>query len=61
VGDRFQRSGRVFVSGEKGDEHAGADDRNGKPDDAPKRPAKPIFFPHGDQRVDDNRYGQGNT
>jgi hypothetical protein len=33
-------------------------DGYGKPDDAPKRPVKTIFFPHGYQREDDKDYAQ---
>jgi len=43
--DFFQRPGFLNVSGEKGN-GIGAYDGQGEPDDAPKWPAKPIFFPH---------------
>jgi hypothetical protein len=46
VGDLLQRSGFLNVSGEKDNDGTGAYDRDGEPDDAPKWPAKTIFFPH---------------
>ena len=46
-------SSLLNVSGEKGNDGTGACDGDGEPDDAPKRPTKPILLPHGDQREDD--------
>jgi hypothetical protein len=54
----FQRSYLLNVSGEKGDDGAGAYDSDGEPDDAPERPAEAVFLPHGDQREDDENQGQ---
>src|SRR5215813_7052189 len=34
------------VPGEKGNDSTGACDGQSEPDDAPKRPAKPILLPH---------------
>ena len=41
------------VPGEKGNDSTGACDGQSEPDDAPKRPAKPILLPDGDQSEDD--------
>ena len=58
MGNFFQRSSLLNVSGEKGNDSAGTYDGDSEPDDAPKWPAKTILFPHGDQRVNDAGYAQ---
>jgi hypothetical protein len=46
MGEPFYRLRFLRVSGEKGNDSAGAYDDQVKPDDAPKRPTKPILLPH---------------
>jgi hypothetical protein len=58
VSDFFYRPGCLRVSGEKGNDSTGAYDDQVEPDDAPKWPTKPILFPHGEQREDENNYSQ---
>src|SRR5262247_3891748 len=53
VGDLLERPSFLQVSGEKGDHSTRACDDYGEPDDTPKRPAKTILFPHGDECEDD--------
>ena len=51
--DLSQRFERLIVAGDKANNRTGAYDGDGEPDDASEWPAKPVLFPHRDQRVND--------
>ena len=51
--DLSQRFEGLIVAGDKANNRTGAYDGDGEPDNASEWPAKPVLFPHRDERVND--------